>query len=100
MKKLAIVNREDLDISEGKRISQAAHAAAMTQSNGHDKAVALSGSLDEIEKARRLSEDKPVEAKTVRDAGRTEVGSGTKTVLAIYGEEDEVDEITGDLDLW
>lgn len=110
--KQVIVLRSDLDMSEGKRIAQAAHASLGAYRNapgpaqnrwetGGAKKVALTidgeeALMDRFKRAR--AEDVP--AYVVKDAGETELPDGTVTALGLGPAEDgRIDKITKDLSL-
>ncbi len=111
--KQAIVARTDVGMGTGKLAAQVAHASLSAYENaggtaqsewksGGQKKIVLKGSgekqlQDLAEKARR--EGLPYAL--VRDAGHTQLESGTLTALAIGpGEERIVDKVTGDLSLY
>ncbi|XP_058464496.1 peptidyl-tRNA hydrolase 2, mitochondrial [Malaya genurostris] len=96
--KMVLVVRSDLGLSKGKIASQCAHAAIMcyirsTNVNeaklqnwllqGQPKIVVKIENLSEFEKLAALARQKSVVAEIVRDAGRTQVQSGTETVLGL-----------------
>lgn len=45
------------------------------------------------------SADKLLQSYIVRDAGHTQIPANSVTVLAVFGEEEEVNTVTGDLQL-
>ncbi|MDY6770979.1 MAG: peptidyl-tRNA hydrolase Pth2 [Candidatus Nanohaloarchaea archaeon] len=110
--KQSIVLRQDLGLSEGKKISQACHAClGAFQKAGNDvinswqdsgaKKVALKA--DDEETLRRLFEQakrKDLPAYLVTDAGRTELEPGTVTCLGVGpADENDIDAVTGELEL-
>mmetsp|Transcript_26361 Transcript_26361/g.66290 ORF Transcript_26361/g.66290 Transcript_26361/m.66290 type:complete len:154 (-) Transcript_26361:30-491(-) len=119
--KLVLVARADLGMSTGKVAAQCVHAALdihrqllacrevalveMLQRWEHEgeKTVLLRGENAAQLQALKLkaaSSSKPLLVATVHDAGRTEVESGSLTVLAVAGEESAVDVVTGTLPLY
>ena len=96
--KMVLVVRADLGMSPGKVASQCVHAALgcyrdMQQSNpaqlaaweriGEAAVCLRCTSLAELEQLEQAAHGARLQTHTVRDAGRTEVESGSKTVLAI-----------------
>ncbi|HYS71362.1 MAG TPA: peptidyl-tRNA hydrolase Pth2 [Thermoplasmata archaeon] len=116
MYKQVLVVREDLDISEGKRAVQVAHAALGAAqearerngkwykewlAEGQRKVVLRARDLTELrtlyEKARSLK----LPCVLIDDAGLTEVPPGTTTCLGIGpAPENLIDPVTGRLPLW
>lgn len=110
--KQAIVVRRDLGMGEGKAAAQAAHAsleayleASMEtrdewRGSGMKKIVL---SVDSETRLLELMEEARQEGlpyALITDAGHTELEPGTKTALAVGpAREDDVDHVTGDLDL-
>lgn len=114
--KLALVVRNDLKMGKGKAAAQCSHAAVMAykqaekklptilkewSESGQPKIVLKVNSekemLDLADEAQRLK----LLVSVVRDAGRTQVASGSKTVLAIGpGLEDTINSVTGQLKLF
>jgi len=95
-KKQVIAFKKDLEMSEGKKISQAAHASAMTDASGHEECITVQVDEETFNKLKHLED---VQTRVVADMGRTEVAPGTETVLAIYGDHTKVSNMTGDLEL-
>ena len=111
--KQAIVARTDVGMGRGKLAAQVAHASLSAYEDADDrtrtawkgegqKKVVLNGDSE-----RRLFElaDRAERAglpnAVVRDAGHTQLDPGTVTALAVGpGEDERVDEITGDLSLY
>jgi PTH2 family peptidyl-tRNA hydrolase len=109
--KQVIVLREDLDISRGKEISQACHASlgayrkadseavSQWEAEGAKKIVLSSGDR-KLEDLYAEIKSKDIPAYLVKDAGKTEIESGTITALGIGPvEESKIDSITGELKL-
>ena len=111
--KQAIVARTDLGMGNGKLAAQVAHAslqayesagsaATSEWKSGGQKKVVLQGSGES--ELQRLAEDARLEGlpySLVRDAGHTQLESGTLTTLGVGpGEANAVDRVTGDLTLY
>ncbi len=109
--KQAILLREDLDMSKGKMIAQACHASLKAYRKADKQAVKeweVSGEkkivlkVDEqsLQEKRMDAEASGLTVSSVKDAGKTELKSGTETALAIGPDkEDSIDSVTGDLAL-
>ncbi|WP_347720952.1 peptidyl-tRNA hydrolase Pth2 [Candidatus Nanohalovita haloferacivicina] len=109
--KQAIVLQEDLNMSKGKSIAQACHASLKAYERSEDKIrekwdkqgakkVALDIGNKDIRVRFQKAKDEGLPAYLVKDAGRTELKSGTVTALGIGpAEESKIDSITGDLGL-
>ncbi len=113
--KLAVVVRDDLELSRGKMSVQVAHAAvSCSMQAGRKRKKWFNAWLEEgqrkvVVRAKDLGELRSLEAKArslglttelVTDAGLTEVPPGTTTCLGVGpGPEDLVDRITGQLRL-
>lgn len=109
--KQAIVLQEDLNMSKGKSIAQACHASLKAYERSEDKIrekwdkqgakkVALDIGDKDIGVRFQKAKDEGLPAYLVKDAGRTELKSGTVTALGIGpAEESKIDSITGDLGL-
>lgn len=113
--KMAIVVRSDLKMTKGKSCSQAAHAAVLCYQEslknnpgalkvwlrlGQPKVVLKTSSQEELEKLHSESKDAGVIAVLVSDAGRTQIKSGTMTVLGIGPDfSEKIDAIVKDLKL-
>ncbi|XP_062556030.1 uncharacterized protein LOC134220884 [Armigeres subalbatus] len=113
--KMVLVVRSDLGLRKGKIASQCSHAAVLCYMRsasvnkvklhlwlrqGQPKIVVKVDSLEEMQQIARLASDKNVVAEIVRDAGRTQVSSGTETVLGIGPDlSNVVDSFTGHLRL-
>ncbi|KAI8817178.1 peptidyl-tRNA hydrolase 2 mitochondrial precursor [Fimicolochytrium jonesii] len=115
--KMVLVIRSDLQMSTGKIAAQASHATLGTYkaANGNEttkrwlaeweiagqKKVALRVDSEEaLMQLRKLAREKGLPEKLVRDAGLTQVASGSATALGIFGPDDEVNKITGELRLY
>jgi PTH2 family peptidyl-tRNA hydrolase len=112
MYKQVIVVRKDLKLGVGKMASQAAHAAVGSMKNVNADAVnewESEGSKKIVLKVGSLRELKQIETKLkkvnipyflVKDAGLTQLKTGTATALGIGPiEEKGIDKITGKLKL-
>jgi PTH2 family peptidyl-tRNA hydrolase len=112
MYKQVIIVRNDLKLGKGKLISQALHAAIGSMKKVDKKLVdrwEKIGSKKVILKVKDLEEMKKIEKKVreekisyflVKDAGLTQLESGTITALGIGPiEERKIDKITGKLKL-
>ncbi len=112
MFKQVIVVRKDLKIGKGKIAAQVAHASLEAykkanedarnawSSEGSKKVVVKAKDLNELlsilTKARRLK----LPCSVIRDAGKTQVKSGTITAIGIGpAEEGKIDKVTKDLKL-
>lgn len=96
--KMALIVRSDLKMTKGKTGAQCAHAAVICfesalkgrkdllnnwLSTGQPKVVLRVDSMKEMEKIVELANERNVIAGLVRDAGKTQVAAGTKTVLGL-----------------
>ncbi|MDY6788962.1 MAG: peptidyl-tRNA hydrolase Pth2 [Candidatus Nanohaloarchaea archaeon] len=110
--KQALVIRNDLGLSEGKKIAQACHACLGAFRNSSDslsgkwlaqggkKAVLKVEGEKALTELYKEAEKSGLPAHLVKDAGRTEIEPGTKTCIGIGpGIEAKIDEITGHLKL-
>lgn len=113
--KLVIIIRTDLNMSVGKMIAQACHAAIScseetkrTQTkhwrrwmNEGAKKVALQAdSLEELEELSEKAETLNITNVLIQDAGHTEVAPGTITCLGIGPHQEQfIDKVTGNLPL-
>lgn len=117
--KMVIVINSSLNMSPGKIAAQSAHGAVGAYrmvlendgtSGNEQKAwlrkwetdgettIVLSGDdAPHLESLERRAKDRGLVVLLVSDAGRTEVASGAKTALCIFGEKDKVDSITRSL---
>lgn len=113
--KLVIVARTDLPVTVGKLASQCAHAAvscysrvkiedpelaAAWEAQGQPKIVVKCNSESGLVKLAHEAHGAKLVAAIIQDAGRTQVRSGTKTVLGIGpARKEDIDKITGHLKL-
>ncbi|KAG8178826.1 hypothetical protein JTE90_015379 [Oedothorax gibbosus] len=113
--KLVLIVRDDLGMSRGKIAAQCSHASVMAYKNAtlyNPEAAQLWEAYAQAKVVLKTDNEKSLlalyeAAKTngicaslVCDAGRTEVASGSKTVIAIGpGPKDAIDKITGHLKL-
>lgn len=109
--KQVIVLKDDIDISKGKEISQAAHASLGAYRKASDKKVSewdnqgmkkivVSSGDRRLEDLYEECKRKSIPAYLVKDAGMTEVKPGTVTALGIGpAESDKIDTVTGELKL-
>jgi PTH2 family peptidyl-tRNA hydrolase len=110
MYKQIIAVRRDLKLSRGKLAVQVAHASLDAynradggirqawDSEGAKKVVVVVDGLREIEELHRKARSKRFPCALIRDAGRTEIPSGTVTALGIGPlRESDADSITGNL---
>jgi PTH2 family peptidyl-tRNA hydrolase len=112
MYKQVIVLRRDLEISEGKKCVQSAHASLGAyekadkeiikkwNSEGQKKVVLEVDSEKDILELFKKAKKEKIPCFLVKDAGLTEVEPGTITALGLGPEEEEkLDKITGGLKL-
>lgn len=116
--KMIFVVNMDLNMGRGKQCAQVAHAALglyldMKESQNHELAAKVqdwihSGQKKIVVKADGIDQMKMLQGKAneaglpnhlVSDAGCTQIAPGSKTVLAIFGSNEELDRITGSLKL-
>jgi len=108
--KQVIVVRKDLKMGQGKIASQAAHASLSAveksdretveewKNSGQKKVVLKVGSLEELIEIKEACKKQKIVFAVVKDAGKTQVKSGTFTAIAIGPDKEEkVDRITGHL---
>jgi PTH2 family peptidyl-tRNA hydrolase len=111
--KQAIVARADLGMGEGKLAAQVAHASLMShedadervrsawKGDGQKKIVLRAESDSQLFELADSAETKGLPHAVVRDAGHTQLDSGTVTALAVGpAEDDRIDAVTGDLPLY
>jgi PTH2 family peptidyl-tRNA hydrolase len=113
--KMVIVLRNDLDMSVGKMIAQACHAAVACseeskrdqtkhwrrwRDEGAKKVVLQADSLEELEELTVKAEALNLTYVTIQDAGHTEVPPGTTTCIGVGPHQDQfIDKVTGNLSL-
>lgn len=116
--KMIFVVNMDLNMGRGKQCAQVAHAALglylQIQQSGDDevqfkiyqwlsmgsKKIVLKGNdINHMLKIQEGAENAKLPNFLVSDAGCTQIAPGSKTVLAIFGMNEEVDKITGSLKL-
>ena len=113
--KMVIVMRTDLDMSLGKTVAQACHAAVAcsesakrTQTKhwrrwrdeGAKKVALEAESFEELEELAVKAEQLDIVYELIQDAGHTEVPPGTTTCIGIGPHQEQfIDKVTGDLPL-
>ncbi|MCX2818449.1 peptidyl-tRNA hydrolase Pth2 [Haladaptatus sp. F3-133] len=110
--KQVIAVRTDLGMGDGKLAAQVAHASLNAyeeadenaangwRRTGATKVVVSVGSEDELLELERKARSANLPHALVRDAGRTQVESGTATAVGVGpAPEEDVDAVTGDLKL-
>ena len=113
--KLVIIIRTDLNMSVGKMIAQACHAAVScseeakrTQTKhwrrwrdeGAKKVALQADSLEELEELAKKAESLDITYVLIQDAGHTEVPPGTTTCIGIGPHQEQfIDKVTGNLHL-
>jgi PTH2 family peptidyl-tRNA hydrolase len=110
--KQTIAVRTDLGMGDGKMAAQVAHASLKAYEKagssvaddwkraGATKVVVAVGSEDELTELEREARAANLPHALVRDAGRTQIESGTATALGVGpAADDEVDAVTGGLSL-
>lgn len=116
--KMIFVINMDLNMGRGKQCAQVAHAALglyldMQESNdskmqvkvqswimsGQKKIVVKANNLEQMKEIQRRAREANLPNHLVTDAGCTQIAPGSKTVLAIFGLNEELDPITGSLKL-
>ena len=113
--KMVIVIRSDLDMSMGKMIAQACHAAVgcseeakRTQTKhwrrwrdeGAKKVALQADSMEELEELAVKAEQLNITYVLIQDAGHTEVPPGTTTCIGIGPHQEQfIDKVTGNLPL-
>lgn len=112
---MAIVVRDDLNLSKGKMSVQVAHAAVSCSikseknnkyfkewfSEGQKKVVLKIENLDSLLKIFNEAKSVGLTTELIKDAGLTEIPPGTITVLGIGpAPEDEINKIVGNLKLF
>ncbi len=110
--KQAIIVRNDLKLGKGKLAAQVAHASIgsmkrsrkrsveMWEEEGAKKVVLKVDTLKELNSLRKKAKAKNLSYFVVRDAGLTQIKSGTITCMGIGpAEERKIDELIKDLKL-
>ncbi|KAJ3206427.1 Peptidyl-tRNA hydrolase protein 2, mitochondrial [Dinochytrium kinnereticum] len=108
--------RTDLEMGKGKVAAQCCHATLAAynemmqrdpeglkrwERHGQPKITLKCPSEDELIKLQQKAQSLGIVAKVIRDAGRTQIAPGSKTVLAVGpAPKDRVDEVTGHLKLY
>ena len=115
MLKQVIIIRSDIDIGKGKACAQVAHASLEAYKNSLKKdrkkvllweingakKVVLKSDINTMLKRLKEAEQQKLVTALIRDAGLTQLPSGTITALAIGPDEEEkIDAICGDLKLY
>ena len=108
--KQCIVMRTDLKLSPGKLAVQVAHAAVSSaewagkkeldawKAGGQKKVVLKAANLQELFELKEKARREGLPTALISDAGKTEIASGTITVLGIGpAQEEKIDKITGHL---
>ena len=111
--KQAVVVRTDLGMGTGKLAAQVAHASLSAyedtgrktrtawKGEGQTKVVLKAAGESRIFELADRADREGLPHAVIRDAGRTQLDSGTVTTLAVGpGEESIVDRVTGDLSLY
>lgn len=114
--KLVLVVRADLKMSKGKAAAQCGHATLACYKSvvkhhpavlraweyeGQAKICLQAGGEEELLLLKAKAISLGLTAKTIQDAGRTEIAAGSTTVLGIGpAEKSRIDEITGHLKLY
>jgi len=111
--KQAIVARADLGMGEGKLAAQVAHASLSAyedtperdrrewKGSGQKKIVLQADGESQLFELADAAERRGIPNAVIRDAGHTQLESGTVTTLAVGpAPEADVDAVTGDLSLY
>jgi PTH2 family peptidyl-tRNA hydrolase len=111
--KQAIVARTDLGMGQGKLAAQVAHASLSAyedagertrkkwKGEGQKKVVLQADGESRLFELAETARAEGLPNAIVRDAGHTQLESGTVTALAVGpGEDDAVDRVTGELSLF
>lgn len=116
--KMVFIVNMDLNMGKGKQCAQVAHAALglylKIQQTGSDqdqykayqwldqgqrKIVLKGNNLQHLKQIQADAEQAKLPNFMVSDAGCTQIAPGSKTVLAIFGTNEDADKVTGDLRL-
>lgn len=116
--KMVFVVNMELDMGRGKQCAQVAHAAVglfydiqtgnnetnviklhQWLSGGQKKIVVRGQNLAEMYRLKREADAAELPNHLVADAGHTQIAPGSRTVLAIFGSNQELDSVTGSLRL-
>ena len=114
--KLMLVVRTDLGMTKGKIAAQAGHATLACykalvadvrlktllrrwERGGQAKVAVQVKSEEELDELQARAMSLGLCARVIRDAGRTQIASGSKTVLGVVGPKGVVDNVTGGLKL-
>ena len=110
--KLVLVVRQDIKMSKGKTAAQCAHAAVLAykslngakrllwEAAGQPKLVLKCPDEAQLTRLASSAKNASLPAVLVRDAGRTELESGTVTVLGVGpAPSNKIDLVTGELKL-
>jgi PTH2 family peptidyl-tRNA hydrolase len=112
--KMVLVVRKDLNMSVGKVAAQCSHAAIGIykrlysgnpkllnewEHEGQKKVVVSCNSEAELNELEKKAISISLPCQIIKDAGRTEIAPGSKTVLAVLGPDYIVDQVTGGLSL-
>lgn len=104
MRVVILINKE-LGMSPGKIAAQACHAVLSLFHEGaptYDACIVLYAPNAKflIDAYRQVSHCRTAYAgDVIADAGRTEIEPGSRTALALFGPKEEIDPITGSLEL-
>ena len=113
---MVFVINTSLNMSLGKTCAQTAHAALAIVNeqivkdkfvsayhqwivNGATKIVLAGESTRQLDQLKEQADALNLPNEIIRDAGRTEIEPGSKTVLVVFGSVAEVDKVTGHLRL-
>lgn len=116
--KMVFVVNMDLEMGRGKQCAQVAHAALslylqiiysndfdeMTRvqqwiTSGQKKIVLRGENLEQMLRLKQEAIDAKLPNHLVTDAGHTQIDPGSKTVLSLFGTNEQLDRITGTLRL-
>lgn len=114
--KLVLAVRTDLGMTKGKIAAQCGHATLACykylvnhtpstallkrwENNGQPKIAVQCKSEEELDTLQALAVSLGLCARTIHDAGRTQIAAGSATVVGILGPKSVVDQVTGHLKL-